>query len=83
MPQSDQIRDLQRTPTRSHQTNVEKREKDWDPKTLVRKCHKVCGSHCPTKVRSPDEAEDSGPLIYEFHKQENGEIKVVTIQDVS
>ena len=38
---------------------------------------------CPTKVRSPDGAEESGPLVYEFQKQENGELKVVTTRDVS
>ena len=38
---------------------------------------------CPTKVRSPDGVEESGPLVYEFQKQENGELKVVTTRDVS
>jgi len=38
---------------------------------------------CPTKVRSPDGAEESGPLVYEFQKQENGELKVVTTRDPS
>jgi len=41
---------------------------------------------CPTKVRSgPTESgvEESGPLVYEFQKQENGELKVVTTRDPS
>ena len=39
---------------------------------------------CPTKVRSPESGvEETGPLVYEFQKQENGELKVVTTRDVS
>ena len=50
MPQSDQIRDLQRPPTRSHQTNVtsrkDKKEKREKPKPSK------SAQTCPGKVTS-------------------------------
>ena len=56
------------------QDTIEKSKKSTKMKT---------SRDCPTKVRSPDGVEESGPLVYEFQKQENGELKVVTTRDVS